>query len=283
MLGHIALAIPSRRSVLRGLGADRRRHGLLKPNMCAMVGDLYPEGGARRDAGFSIFYTGINIGSFSGRRSYGLSRRGVGLHWGFWRPPSACSSASCSTRSATGTSGPPDASPTRADAAARECGRSGSTWLPLPSLIDCPRRSGTCSPPTAWQHDPAVRRQVPRLYRRRPRGASTSPTSSCGRPHRIEKKRVAVIVCALHLRRDLLERVRAGGLDQPQPLRAATSPTADRVASRCRRRAAERSIAFVILFAPVFAAIWVKLGAPATLGPTKFVIGLGLAGLGFAI
>src|SRR5215218_9307146 len=38
--------------------------GLLKPNISAIVGDLYPEGGARRDAGFSIFYMGINLGSF---------------------------------------------------------------------------------------------------------------------------------------------------------------------------------------------------------------------------
>ena len=38
--------------------------GLLKPNISAMVGQLYPEGDARRDAGFSIFYMGINIGAF---------------------------------------------------------------------------------------------------------------------------------------------------------------------------------------------------------------------------
>jgi len=40
--------------------------GLLKPNVSAIVGDLYPEGGARRDAGFSVFYMGINIGAFIG-------------------------------------------------------------------------------------------------------------------------------------------------------------------------------------------------------------------------
>ena len=40
--------------------------GLLKPNISAIVGDLYPEGGARRDAGFSIFYMGINSGAFLG-------------------------------------------------------------------------------------------------------------------------------------------------------------------------------------------------------------------------
>lgn len=40
--------------------------GLLKPNVSAIVGELYPEGGARRDAGFSIFYMGINLGAFIG-------------------------------------------------------------------------------------------------------------------------------------------------------------------------------------------------------------------------
>ena len=37
--------------------------GLLKPNISAIVGDLYHEDWARRDAGFSIFYMGINIGA----------------------------------------------------------------------------------------------------------------------------------------------------------------------------------------------------------------------------
>ena len=41
--------------------------GLLKPNISAIVGDLYPEGGARRDAGFSIFYMGINTGAVFGQ------------------------------------------------------------------------------------------------------------------------------------------------------------------------------------------------------------------------
>jgi POT family proton-dependent oligopeptide transporter len=40
--------------------------GLLKPNVSAVVAQLYPEGGARRDAGFSIFYMGINLGALVG-------------------------------------------------------------------------------------------------------------------------------------------------------------------------------------------------------------------------
>src|SRR5438132_4864770 len=38
--------------------------GLLKPNISAMVGQLYTQGDERRDAGFSIFYMGINLGAF---------------------------------------------------------------------------------------------------------------------------------------------------------------------------------------------------------------------------
>jgi proton-dependent oligopeptide transporter, POT family len=57
--------------------------GLLKPNISAIVGDLYPEGGARRDAGFSIFYMGINLGAFAGQLITGYLGEKVGWHWGF--------------------------------------------------------------------------------------------------------------------------------------------------------------------------------------------------------
>lgn len=57
--------------------------GLLKPNISAIVGDLYPEGGARRDAGFSIFYMGINTGAFIGQLVTGYLGERVSWHWGF--------------------------------------------------------------------------------------------------------------------------------------------------------------------------------------------------------
>ena len=57
--------------------------GLLKPNISAIVGDLYPEGGARRDAGFSIFYMGINLGAFAGQLVTGFLGEAVGWHYGF--------------------------------------------------------------------------------------------------------------------------------------------------------------------------------------------------------
>lgn len=57
--------------------------GLLKPNISAIVGDLYPEGGARRDAGFSIFYMGINTGAFFAPLITGLLGEKYGWHLGF--------------------------------------------------------------------------------------------------------------------------------------------------------------------------------------------------------
>jgi POT family proton-dependent oligopeptide transporter len=60
--------------------------GLLKPNVSAIVAQLYPEGGSRRDAGFSIFYMGINTGSFLGSLLVPLVAARYGWHWGFALP-----------------------------------------------------------------------------------------------------------------------------------------------------------------------------------------------------
>ena len=57
--------------------------GLLKPNVSTMVGELYPEGGARRDAGFSVFYMGINLGAFIGPILAGFLGESYNWHWGF--------------------------------------------------------------------------------------------------------------------------------------------------------------------------------------------------------
>jgi len=84
MLGHIILAVPGG-SVLffTGLGIVALGTGLLKPNISSIVGELYPEGGARRDAGFSIFYMGINLGGALGMLSVGYLGEKIGWHYGF--------------------------------------------------------------------------------------------------------------------------------------------------------------------------------------------------------
>jgi POT family proton-dependent oligopeptide transporter len=57
--------------------------GLLKPNVSTMVGDLYPEGGARLDAGFTLFYMGINLGATLGPVVTGEAQILVGPRAGF--------------------------------------------------------------------------------------------------------------------------------------------------------------------------------------------------------
>ena len=62
--GHYSMAINSHLTFYLGLILIACGTGLLKPNISAMVGQLYSEEDKRRDAGFSIFYMGINLGAF---------------------------------------------------------------------------------------------------------------------------------------------------------------------------------------------------------------------------
>jgi len=57
--------------------------GFLKPNISTIVGDLYPEGDPRRDGGFTLFYMGINLGSFLATWTCGILGIYYGWAWGF--------------------------------------------------------------------------------------------------------------------------------------------------------------------------------------------------------
>jgi POT family proton-dependent oligopeptide transporter len=81
--GHFSMAVPTVPTFYLGLCLIVIGTGLLKPNVSAMVGDLYPEGGARRDAGFSIFYSGINTGALFGPIVCGYLGEKVNWHLGF--------------------------------------------------------------------------------------------------------------------------------------------------------------------------------------------------------
>jgi POT family proton-dependent oligopeptide transporter len=81
--GHFTLAIPSSRAFYLGLMIIVIGTGLLKPSISTVVGELYPDGGARRDAGFSIYYMGINLGAFMGPLVCGLLGENVNWHLGF--------------------------------------------------------------------------------------------------------------------------------------------------------------------------------------------------------
>jgi POT family proton-dependent oligopeptide transporter len=81
--GHFVLAIPRPEAFFAGLILVVAGTGLLKPNVSAIVGELYPEGGARRDAGFSLFYMGINLGAFIGPFICGTLGEKYNWHYGF--------------------------------------------------------------------------------------------------------------------------------------------------------------------------------------------------------
>jgi len=83
MLGHIVLAIPNDNTFFIGLVLVVLGTGLLKPNISAIVGQLYSLEDQRRDSGYAIYYMGINIGSVIGYTVCGYLEQNVGWHWAF--------------------------------------------------------------------------------------------------------------------------------------------------------------------------------------------------------
>ena len=82
-IGHFTMALGTEWSFFLGLVFIIFGTGLLKPNVSTVVGELYPEGGARRDAGFSIFYMGINLGALLGPLVTSSLGENYNWHWGF--------------------------------------------------------------------------------------------------------------------------------------------------------------------------------------------------------
>ena len=84
--GHLSIALSAvfaKPAFFLGLVFIVMGTGLLKPNISAIVGELYPEGGSRRDAGFSIFYMGINIGALIAPLVTGYLGEKIAWHLGF--------------------------------------------------------------------------------------------------------------------------------------------------------------------------------------------------------
>ena len=83
MCGHLTLAIPNNNTFFIGLILVAVGTGLLKPNISALVGQLYQSDDQRRDSGYSIYYMGINIGALIGYFICGYLAENVGWHWAF--------------------------------------------------------------------------------------------------------------------------------------------------------------------------------------------------------
>jgi POT family proton-dependent oligopeptide transporter len=84
MLGHVSLALlPGLAGVAAGLVLIAIGSGGVKATATCLVGTLYDEHDGRRDAGFSLFYLGVNVGGLLGPLLTGLLQSSFGFHLGF--------------------------------------------------------------------------------------------------------------------------------------------------------------------------------------------------------
>jgi len=81
--GHFSMALPSLTSFYSGLALIVIGTGLLKGNVSVIVGRLYGDDDGRRDAGYSVFYMGINLGAFLAPLVCGYLGQRINWHAGF--------------------------------------------------------------------------------------------------------------------------------------------------------------------------------------------------------
>ncbi|MBN8506674.1 MAG: peptide MFS transporter [Burkholderiales bacterium] len=81
--GHICLFAETVPTFYAGLGLIILGTGLFKPNISAIVGQLYPQGDSRRDGGYTLFYMGVNAGAFFGISLCGYIGEKISWNLGF--------------------------------------------------------------------------------------------------------------------------------------------------------------------------------------------------------
>jgi len=259
--------------------------GLLKPNISAIVGDLYPEGGARRDAGFSIFYMGINTGATAGQIFTGLLGEKVGFGWGFGIAGVGMLAGliwyTALNRKTLGNIG---LEPTRLPDPVAQAKRENQTklWLGIGLavllLVIILASAGiiTIDPQTVASYMTIVLVGIAVVY--------FIYVFSVGGLNSDEKKRVAVIVVLF-----VAAAIFWAAFEQaPTSLNLFAKDFTDRQFGSFEVPALwYQSINsfFIIIFAPVFAALWVWLAKRNIniSSPFKFALGLAFAGVGFLI
>ncbi len=82
-LGHCCLALPFKESLFYGLAFIIVGTGFFKANVTSLLGQFYEKGDVRRDAGFTLFYMGINLGACLAPLVCGYIGKTLGWHYGF--------------------------------------------------------------------------------------------------------------------------------------------------------------------------------------------------------
>jgi proton-dependent oligopeptide transporter, POT family len=281
-LGHLSIALSSvfsRPTFFLGLVLIVIGTGLLKPNVSAIVGDLYSADDPRRDAGFSVFYMGINTGALVAPIITGLLGERVGWHWGFGAAGVGMLAGLLTFRMRAGrTLGTIGAQPTSTPEQQRQARTVAWIALGVIALVVVVAMTG-----------------VVRIDPRAVAGAMTNVILAMALLYFVylflfaglngdERRRIAVVLVlfifavvfwsafeqqptSLNLfARDFTDR-RLGGWEVPTSWFQSAESAA------------------VILFAPLLAALWARLARRGRdlSSPTKFALGLSFAGLGFLV
>jgi POT family proton-dependent oligopeptide transporter len=233
MLGHLTLVFHALPFFYAGLTFIVLGTGLLKPSVSTLVGSLYAQGDHRRDAGFSIFYMGINSGAILGPIIAGYVAQRIDWHLGFG------------------------------------CAAVGMALGLAQYVLD--RR----------HLQPAIDRMAAERAARAAEKSSDASKSSAAFTAAEWRRIVAIVVLfvfailfwagyeqagsTLALMADRNTRLEVFGLPFPSSWLQSLQPI------------------FVVMLAPVFAALWVRLGRREPSVPVKFGLGLLFMGLAFVI
>jgi proton-dependent oligopeptide transporter, POT family len=282
-LGHLSIALSAlfaKPAFFLGLIFIVVGTGLLKPNISAIVGDLYPEGGSRRDAGFSIFYMGINVGALVAPLVTGYLGENVGWHYGFGAAGVGMVIGLITYRlRAAATLGSIGVAPSTTDPREhRKVRLVTMTALAVLVAIVLLAMAGVIGIDAVWlaQRMTAVILATALayfLYLFTFAGLTTD-----------EKKRVGVVVVLF-----VFSLIFWAAFEQaPTSLNLFARDYTDRVVFGWEMPTLwlqSANSVFVVLLAPVFAAIWVALGRRGRdlSSPGKFAVGLFLTGLGFLV
>jgi POT family proton-dependent oligopeptide transporter len=286
MSGHFVLAVPSVYAFFLGLLLVILGTGLLKPNVSAIVGELYQPGDPRRDGGFTIFYMGINLGAFLGPLicgylgqspqfgwHYGFAAAGVGMMFGvvqFWL-----------TRRYLGEAGmhPATTSDADQDAAKRRKG-----WFAVSIAMLAVAVTVGLGFSGAIQFDPVRIAQQTTALIIIMALAYFAYVLLFGGLDSVEKKRVIVIIFLFFGSAMFWSGFEQAGsslnlfADRYTVLRIASFPLLSTWFQALNP-------AFIIIFAPMYAWMWVALAKrnlnPST--PMKFGLGLVILALGFLV
>ncbi len=259
--------------------------GLLKPNISAIVGDLYPEGGARRDAGFSLFYMGINIGAFAGQLITGFLGEQVGWHYGFGAAGvGMLLGLLVYWFTSQRTLGPIGLTPTRHPDPTIQAGQERTVKLVLGVILGVIALVFALAAMGVFEIDPVSIAEYMTYAMVGMAVVFFGYVFVMGKLTGDEKKRVGVIVVLF-----IFAAIFWSAFEQaPTSLNLFANDFTQRQFGSFEIPATwfqSVNSAFIILLAPVAAAVWVALGKRGgdLSAPAKFSLGLFLAGIGFFI